>query len=69
MEVVFIGPARGWVKVLEFVISVSKDARRGFREYTGFDWDHERRWKEVGGEEYSNEFGECDVFEGEILGK
>ena len=42
-----------------------EDARRGFREYTGFEWDEERRWEEVGGEEYSEEYGECDVFEGE----
>ena len=39
-------------------------ARRGFREYTGFIWDPERRWKEVGGEEYSECYEQCDVFEG-----
>ncbi len=41
----------------------SLEARQGFREYTGFFWTPERRWKEVGGEEYSEEFGESDVFE------
>jgi hypothetical protein len=35
----------------------------GFREYTGIEWTTERRWKEVGAEEY----GECDVFEREYM--
>jgi hypothetical protein len=43
-----------------------EDARRGFREYTGFEWTTERRWKEYGSEEYSEEYGECDVFEDEV---
>jgi hypothetical protein len=43
-----------------------EDARQGFREYTGFPWTPERRWKEYGGEEYSEYYGECDVFEGDM---
>jgi hypothetical protein len=38
----------------------------GFREYTGFEWELERRRKEVGGEEYSEYYVQCDVFEGEV---
>jgi hypothetical protein len=43
-----------------------EDARRGFREYTGFNWDEERRSKEVGNVEYSEFYEQCDVFEGEV---
>lgn len=46
-----------------------EDARRGFREYTEFEWDPERRWREVEGEEYSEYYEQCDVFEGEICGE
>jgi hypothetical protein len=28
----------------------------------------DRRWKDFGGEEYSEEYGECDIFDGEVLG-
>jgi hypothetical protein len=43
-----------------------EDARMGFKEYTGFAWDPQRSWKDFGEEEYSEEYGECDIFEGEI---
>lgn len=43
-----------------------EDARRGFGEYTGIKWTTEKRWKEVGGEEYSKWYEQCDVFEGEF---
>jgi hypothetical protein len=46
-----------------------EDARRGFREYTGFNWDPQRRYKEVGNMEYSEFYEQCDVFEGEINGE
>jgi hypothetical protein len=48
------------------IFSSLEDARDAFREYTGFEWDEERRWKDYGGEEYSKEYGECDVFECKI---
>jgi hypothetical protein len=44
-----------------------EDARRGFREYTRIEWDSERRYKEVGDEEYSDWYEQCDVFEGGFL--
>jgi hypothetical protein len=40
-----------------------RDARRGFREYTGFAWEPERRYKEVGNEQYSEFYEQCDIFE------
>ncbi len=48
------------------VFATFEVARRAFREYTGFEWDAEGGWKDFGGEEYSVDFGECDIFEGEI---
>jgi len=50
------------------VFTSLEDARRGFREYTGFEWEPGRKWKDLGGEEYSKEYGECDIFEGEVSG-
>jgi hypothetical protein len=31
-----------------------EDARRGFGEYTGFEWTPEKRWREFGDKEYSD---------------
>jgi hypothetical protein len=45
------------------------DARRAFREYTGFDWESERRYKEVGNEEYSEYYEQCDIFEKKVSGQ
>ncbi len=44
-----------------------EDARLGFKEYTGLEWTPEKKWKDFCGEEYSEDFGECDVFEGEMV--
>ncbi len=46
------------------IFSTLEDARRGFREYTGIEWEPQRKWKDFGGEDYSEEYGECDIFEG-----
>lgn len=48
------------------VFTSLEDARRGFREYTGFEWESQRKWKDFGAEGYSEDFGECDIFEGEV---
>ena len=44
-----------------------EDAKRAFREYTGFEWEAGRRYKEVGDEEYSEYYEQCDIFEGEYI--
>jgi hypothetical protein len=48
------------------VFTSLEDARQGYREYTGFEWEPERRYKEVGDEQYSEYYEQCDIFEGDI---
>jgi len=36
--------------------------------YAGIEREPDRKWKDFGGEEYSEEYGECDIFEGRFSG-
>lgn len=48
------------------IFSTLDDARRGFREYTGIEWEPGRRYKDVGNEQYSEYYEQCDIFESEL---
>jgi hypothetical protein len=50
------------------VFSTLEEAKRAFREYTGFEWEPQKRWKEIGNEGYSEYYEQCDIFEGEVSG-
>ena len=43
-----------------------EEAKRGFKEYTGFNYNEERKWMDFGGEEYSEEYGGCDIFKKDL---
>jgi hypothetical protein len=51
------------------VFTSLEETKRAFREYTGFEWEPGRSWKDFGGVGYSEEFGECDIFEGYFVGQ